>query len=93
MDAAVLSLTRKLHALARLDVRTTAWRTGWRDYLLLMSSVWVGSLGVNFLISGRRRRDYALTRDERRHLLPIFRPWRILALRNGLLRRVGRTSK
>jgi hypothetical protein len=47
-------------ALARLDVRVSAWTARGRDYFLLMTSLRVRDFRVNALISDRRGSNHAL---------------------------------
>jgi hypothetical protein len=78
--------------LARLDVRIAAWTARWRDYFLLMTSLRVRNLRVNALIPHRRGRNDALMLGWGcGPLLLIGSGW-ILALRDGLLNRIVRTT-
>ena len=68
-------------------------KRGWRDHFLLVPCLWVRGLGVNVFIAYRGRYNDLVILRRRHRSLPIVYPRRVLALGNGLLRRVGRTSK
>jgi hypothetical protein len=87
------SVASESSTLARLYVRVSTGRSGWRDHFLLVSGIRVRDLRVNVLIPDRRRLDHALMLDERRGLLvPIVCPRWIVALGNGLFDSFGHTS-
>jgi hypothetical protein len=84
-------LNRGRH-LAGLDVRVSAWAARWRDHFLLMASLGIWDLGVNALIPHRRGRNHPLMFGWGcGPLLLVGSGW-VVALRDGLLNRIVRTT-